>query len=50
VIPQAPKVYTVPKTQTYENYHNYYQKIVEETKEGQGLDIPLIFDKFGKPE
>ena len=32
--PQQVKVYTVPKAQTYDNYHKYYDKIMEETKEG----------------
>lgn len=26
------KIFTVPKAQTYDNYHKYYAKIIEETK------------------
>jgi Cys-tRNA synthase (O-phospho-L-seryl-tRNA:Cys-tRNA synthase) len=44
------KVFTVPRTQTYENYTKHYSRIMEETKEKEGQEVALIFDKFNEPE
>lgn len=51
VQPPAPvqKIYTVPKSQTYENYLKYYDEIMED-RHDRSLDEPLIFDKFLDPE
>lgn len=44
------KLYTVPKSQTYENYLRYYDQIMEDRHLDHSLDQPLIFDKFLDPE
>lgn len=48
--PPVQKIYTVPKSQTYENYLKYYDQIMEDRHQDHSLDEPLIFDKFLDPE
>ena len=45
----VPKVFTVPKAQTYDNYNKFYVKLLAETKEAEEKEVPLIFDKFSDP-
>ena len=45
----AQKLFTVPKSQTYDNYNKYYNKLMDVRNEDNEHDTPLIFNKFMDP-